>query len=396
MTSGQPANKPNWHHYSISERIHFLRKCESDRSWISRHDRKIRRSIAIYLAGILLIGALGYTLNWGDTGKKLNAHLFEQVLLREIEKNPNNPVSYNVLGDTYVLREKFEMAQSAYEKAIMLQPDNFSALNNLAWILATSEDKAFRNPRPRRASCRKGRGTEAFFPDPGYVCGMPVSKWPDRRRRFISVKKRCFRQPEIGAILKSSLKNSVRRGKTPDAHKPARLCSTFCTDRFRQPGCSECPWPVFQETLKAMTASPAVCRFAVICAADIRMRFQICRRCFRQRIGPVDHLDLFADFPLNHGRQKRIGGAGQNERVYLAGLQGNQVFFYDHGGYRFFQPSFFDKGNQQRTGCGVNAGFGTLFPDFLRIEAAFDNRTASDNADATDAGILRAPGSPTA
>jgi Zn-dependent protease with chaperone function len=147
MTSGQPPNKPNWHHYSISERIGFLLKCEADRSWISRHDRKIRRGIAIYLAGIMMIGALGYTLNWGDTGKKLNAHLFEQVLLREIEKNPNNPVAYNVLGDTYVLREKFEMARQAYEKAILLQPDNFSALNNLAWILATSEDEAFRNPR---------------------------------------------------------------------------------------------------------------------------------------------------------------------------------------------------------------------------------------------------------
>jgi len=147
MTSGQPANKPNWHHFSITERIHFLRKCESDRTWISRQDKKIRRSIAIYLIGILLIGALGYTLNWGDTGKKLNAHLFEQALLREIEKNPDNPVSYNMLGDSYVLREKFELAKQAYEKAILLQPDNFSALNNLAWILATSEDAAIRNPR---------------------------------------------------------------------------------------------------------------------------------------------------------------------------------------------------------------------------------------------------------
>jgi Zn-dependent protease with chaperone function len=146
MTSGQSASKPNWHHYSITERINFLRNCEADRSWIGRHDRKIRRGMAVYLAGILLIGAMGYTLNWGDTGKKLNAHLFEQVLLREIEKNPNNPVSYNVLGDTYVLRNNFEMAQQAYENAIYLQPDNFSAMNNLAWILATSEDEAFRDP----------------------------------------------------------------------------------------------------------------------------------------------------------------------------------------------------------------------------------------------------------
>jgi len=146
ITSGQPANKPNWHHYSILERIGFLRKCEADHSWISQHDRKIRRSIAVYLVGILMIGALGYALNWGDAGKKLNAHLFEQVLLREIEKNPDNPVAYNVLGDTYVLARNLEKAKQAYEKTILLQPDNFSALNNLAWILATSEDEAFRDP----------------------------------------------------------------------------------------------------------------------------------------------------------------------------------------------------------------------------------------------------------
>jgi Zn-dependent protease with chaperone function len=158
MTSGQPPNKPNWHHYSISERIDFLRNCEADRSRITRHDRKIKRSMAVYLAGILSIGVLGYSLNWGDTGKKLNAHLFEQVLQREIEKKPDHPLAYMLLGDTYVLRKNFEMAQQAYEKSISLQPDNVSALNNLAWILATSEDEAFRNPR--RAVVLAARASE--------------------------------------------------------------------------------------------------------------------------------------------------------------------------------------------------------------------------------------------
>lgn len=147
LTSGQPANKPNWHHFSITERINFLKKCEIDRSWIARHDRKIRRGMAVYLVGLLIIGGVGYSLNWGDTGKQLNAHLFEQVLKQEIEKKPHNPAAYSVLGDIYVQRKQFDLAQDAYEKAISLLPDNYSALNNLAWILATSDDAAFRNPR---------------------------------------------------------------------------------------------------------------------------------------------------------------------------------------------------------------------------------------------------------
>lgn len=147
ITSGQPANKPNWHHFSISERIHFLRKCEADRSWIRRHDRKIRRSVAVYVAALLMIGAAGYTLNWSDTGRRLNADLFERVLEREIRKNPDNPIAYNVLGDAFVQRGEYRKAAAAYEKALLLQPDNYSALNNLAWILATSADKTLRDPR---------------------------------------------------------------------------------------------------------------------------------------------------------------------------------------------------------------------------------------------------------
>lgn len=38
------------------------------------------------------------------------------------------------------------MAQNAYEKAILLQPDNYSALNNLAWLLATSPKDELRDP----------------------------------------------------------------------------------------------------------------------------------------------------------------------------------------------------------------------------------------------------------
>ena len=100
-TSGEPYDKPNWHHFSIKKRIDYLKKCETDRAWITRHDNKVKKSIAAYLAGILLIGGVGYTLNFGETGKKLNKHFFEKIIRRELDRAPENPNLYSTLGDLY-------------------------------------------------------------------------------------------------------------------------------------------------------------------------------------------------------------------------------------------------------------------------------------------------------
>lgn len=77
-TSGQSPDKPNWHHFSIQERIAYLEKCEADKKWITRQDRKIRKSIIVYLMVFFLIGGIGYNLNSGDTGRKLNAHFLKK------------------------------------------------------------------------------------------------------------------------------------------------------------------------------------------------------------------------------------------------------------------------------------------------------------------------------
>ena len=83
-TSGQSADKPNWHHFSISERINFLEKCETDMSWKMRHDRKITKSISAYMVGMLIVGGIGYHLNFGETGKRLNTHFFEKIIQMEV------------------------------------------------------------------------------------------------------------------------------------------------------------------------------------------------------------------------------------------------------------------------------------------------------------------------
>jgi Zn-dependent protease with chaperone function len=144
--SGQSAKKPNWHHFSIRQRVDFLRRCEADRSHILRHDRKVRTSIVIYTAAIVLVGIAGYQLNFGQAGKRLNEKFFETVILKELSSGgENNAGLYGMLGDLYFGRGNFEQAVSAYRSALELEPENALVLNNYAWLLATCEDLSFRD-----------------------------------------------------------------------------------------------------------------------------------------------------------------------------------------------------------------------------------------------------------
>jgi Zn-dependent protease with chaperone function len=146
-TSGQSADRPNWHHFSIKERIDYLMKCESNPKWIHQHNRRVKKSIGIYLAGILLIGFIGYQLNLGVIGDKLNQNFMEKVIARELQKSPDNPNLYRFLGDLYYNRKDYEGTRDAYERALELRLHDPHVLNNLAWFYATCEDQSLRNPQ---------------------------------------------------------------------------------------------------------------------------------------------------------------------------------------------------------------------------------------------------------
>ena len=145
-TSGHSADKPNWHHFSIRQRVDYLKKCETDPSWITRQNAKVKKSIGVYLGCLLLFGGLAYQLNVGMIGERLSSHFLEKVILREIDKRPDNPNLYSLLGNIYYSKQNWSGVQDAWEKALTLDPDHVEVLNNLAWHYATCEDKQYRDP----------------------------------------------------------------------------------------------------------------------------------------------------------------------------------------------------------------------------------------------------------
>jgi tetratricopeptide (TPR) repeat protein len=145
-TSGQSADRPNWHHFSIRQRIDYLQKCESNTTWITRQENKVKKSIGIYLMGLLLLGILGYQLNSGVLGDLVNRHFLAKIIQREIEATPDNPNLYSQLGNIYYDAKNWTGTRDAWEKSLSLKPDNALVLNNLAWFYATCENERFRNP----------------------------------------------------------------------------------------------------------------------------------------------------------------------------------------------------------------------------------------------------------
>jgi tetratricopeptide (TPR) repeat protein len=144
--SGQSPDKPNWHHFSILQRIGFLAQCESDRTLVQRHDRKVFRSIIVFLCALVLLGTVGYHLKSAEVGQRVDSHLLAEIIQREIEKTPEDPLLHAALGDLYYARNDLENAVGAYERALSIDPDLSHVLNNLAWLYATCEDTGYRNP----------------------------------------------------------------------------------------------------------------------------------------------------------------------------------------------------------------------------------------------------------
>lgn len=153
--SRQAEDKPNWHHFSIRQRLDYLRKCEGNRSWIQRHDRKLTRIIAVYFFILIVLSVAGFRLNSGETGEALQRHFSEKQVLWKIDSLPEEIDRYSILGDFYYSRKDYEKTIEAYKRSIAKAPGKPQSLNNLAWLYATCEEPGFRDPAAALTLARK-------------------------------------------------------------------------------------------------------------------------------------------------------------------------------------------------------------------------------------------------
>ena len=172
FTSGQSADRPNWHHYSIRERIDHLARCELDRGLAAapRPQGPPRDRPLPGRHGARRGGRLPAEHGHGRLAPE-RAPDRSTVIERQLEKAPDNPALYALMGDLGFRRKDYAAVQQAYERALALKPDSPSVLNNLAWLYATCEDERFRDPPAGAPAGAGGRAPAAGAPRPGHAGG---------------------------------------------------------------------------------------------------------------------------------------------------------------------------------------------------------------------------------
>jgi len=130
LLSGKIRNLPSWHHFSIRERVDCLRRMVTDSKLIRKHNTLIAFCLCLYLVGA---GALGYVLNFTPVRDSFTLLLFGKT------------IHYYQSAANYQEAGKYDEAIEMYEEIINMDQDQAMALNNLAWLLVTVQDRSLRD-----------------------------------------------------------------------------------------------------------------------------------------------------------------------------------------------------------------------------------------------------------
>lgn len=139
---GKTRDLPNWHHFSIRERVDVLWRVLSEPGLARRHSRFVALCIGVYLIFVL---GLGYFLNYSHAKETLYYSLMGRMLHEQITRQPENVLLHQNLAFIYHQMGRQEEAMRMYEKIIRLDDTQALALNNLAWLLVTAPDEKMRD-----------------------------------------------------------------------------------------------------------------------------------------------------------------------------------------------------------------------------------------------------------
>lgn len=140
---GQSKDQPNWHHYSIGQRIAFLAKSYENPALSRQHHRKLYVSAALFVILVIALSTASLHFTASRTARHWQQQFQIQALQQELSRTADNPQLYAIYGSLLLEQGHYQKARSMLLKALRLVPDNADIINNLAWLYATSPPPYF-------------------------------------------------------------------------------------------------------------------------------------------------------------------------------------------------------------------------------------------------------------
>jgi predicted Zn-dependent protease len=177
---GDDGKKSNWHHFNLSQRIDYIKKAMTDPGVISRHNRGVKRGIALFAVVLILFTVVSYQ-------DQPNLKRWAAIIEHQLESTPDDHKLYSALGQIYYQLKEWKNAKKAYEYAVGLNYQQPETLNNLAWLLLTAEDESLRDPKRalklakdsvemREAAHTMDTLAEAYYQNHMYLEAVKTSK----------------------------------------------------------------------------------------------------------------------------------------------------------------------------------------------------------------------------
>jgi len=221
VMSGNNREERNWHHFGIGQRIDCLQEAEQEPRLIRRHNHKVRYSLIAYLTVILLATILVRQIPTDQLAEQYQENFAEAALLEKVKHEPERAIWQRLIGDLMLTRKMEKKALVAYEKAFSLEPTNPEIMNNLAWLLLTSENLSLRDPLQALTLAR----TAAALQPKGHVLDtLATAYWAngmveeavrmERQAAMLDLPQRRFYQAQIARFLSQSYQESLQARKT--------------------------------------------------------------------------------------------------------------------------------------------------------------------------------------
>ncbi len=138
LASGNIEDVPSWHHYSIRQRIDFLKHAYLNPAVGEAHNRKLKKSIVTFFAFIVFLGAGGKVVKNSNWYLEKNIDITVNIIAQDLNKPFFSPEVYAHYGAYLSQKGRFDLARIVLERGLKLYPDNPDILNNLAWLYATA------------------------------------------------------------------------------------------------------------------------------------------------------------------------------------------------------------------------------------------------------------------